>query len=111
MRETLALGRELGISNAEIRKLVAHVDDKQEILIKLLDQKKLTGVSLAGDGNSPDQNKPKETKMTESEKLKSTDETDDLVPISGPLVFISHDSRDAELAEAFSKLLKSVTPG
>jgi len=30
---------------------------------------------------------------------------------SGPLVFISHDSRDAELAEAFSKLLKSVSGG
>lgn len=28
-----------------------------------------------------------------------------------PLVFISHDSRDAELAEAFSKLLKSVGAG
>ena len=28
-----------------------------------------------------------------------------------PLVFISHDARDAELAEAFSKLLKSVVPG
>ncbi len=28
-----------------------------------------------------------------------------------PLVFISHDSRDAELAEAFSKLLKSVSAG
>lgn len=30
---------------------------------------------------------------------------------SSPLVFISHDSRDAELAEAFSKLLKSVSAG
>jgi len=30
---------------------------------------------------------------------------------SGPLVFISHDSRDAELAEAFGKLLKSVSAG
>ncbi len=49
--------------------------------------------------------------MTESEKLKSTDETDDLAPISGPLVFISHDNRDRELAEAFSKLLKSVSAG
>ena len=29
----------------------------------------------------------------------------------GPLVFISHDSRDAELAEAFSKLLSSVSAG
>jgi hypothetical protein len=28
-----------------------------------------------------------------------------------PLVFISHDSRDAELAEAFSKLLKNVSAG
>lgn len=31
-------------------------------------------------------------------------------PIS-PLIFISHDSRDAELAEAFSKLLRSVSAG
>lgn len=28
-----------------------------------------------------------------------------------PLIFISHDSRDADLAEAFSKLLKSVSAG
>jgi len=28
-----------------------------------------------------------------------------------PLIFISHDSRDAEIAEAFSKLLKSVSAG
>lgn len=35
------------------------------------------------------------------------------IPISAepPLVFISHDSRDADLAEAFSKLLKSVSAG
>lgn len=31
--------------------------------------------------------------------------------VSGPLVFISHDSRDALLAEAFSKLLASVSAG
>lgn len=31
--------------------------------------------------------------------------------INSPLVFISHDSRDAELAEAFSKLLRSVSAG
>jgi len=30
---------------------------------------------------------------------------------SNPLVFISHDARDAELAEAFAKLLKSVSAG
>jgi len=41
---------------------------------------------------------PKET----IEVLKATE---------SPLVFISHDSRDAELAEAFSKLLKSVSAG
>ncbi len=33
------------------------------------------------------------------------------VIVSGPLVFISHDTRDADLAEAFSKLLKSVSAG
>lgn len=50
--------------------------------------------------------------MTESEKLKSSSEADDLaLTTSGPLVFISHDGRDAELAEAFSKLLKSVSAG
>jgi hypothetical protein len=32
-------------------------------------------------------------------------------PSTGPLIFISHDSRDAQLAEAFSKLLASVTAG
>lgn len=32
-------------------------------------------------------------------------------PTSGPLIFISHDTRDAELAEAFSKLLRSVSAG
>jgi hypothetical protein len=31
--------------------------------------------------------------------------------IALPLIFISHDSRDAELAEAFSGLLKSVSAG
>ena len=31
--------------------------------------------------------------------------------LTGPMVFISHDSRDAELAEAFGKLLKSVSAG
>ena len=32
-------------------------------------------------------------------------------PVSLPLVFISHDARDAELAEAFSKLLGSISAG
>ena len=30
---------------------------------------------------------------------------------TGPLVFISHDGRDADFADAFSKLLKSVSAG
>lgn len=38
-----------------MRKLAAHVDDKQEILIRLVDQKKLTGVTLLGDGESSGQ--------------------------------------------------------
>lgn len=32
-------------------------------------------------------------------------------PAPEPLIFISHDARDAELAEAFSKLLRSVSAG
>ena len=43
------------------------------------------------------------------DKGKGTTEASGLGP--APLVFISHDSRDADLAEAFSKLLKSVSAG
>lgn len=40
------------------------------------------------------------------------EEVQELAPSSaGSLVFISHDSRDADLAEAFSKLLSSVSAG
>jgi hypothetical protein len=51
--------------------------------------------------------------MTDSEKIKSpAPETHELAAATpNPLVFISHDSRDADLAEAFSKLLKSVSAG
>lgn len=35
----------------------------------------------------------------------------DVRPVRGSLVFISHDSRDADLAEAFSKLLSNVSVG
>jgi len=50
--------------------------------------------------------------MAETEKPKTALETEVLALSStGPLVFISHDARDAELAEAFSKLLKSVSAG
>src|SRR5712691_10231260 len=50
--------------------------------------------------------------MTKIGKPKPSPETKVLeLPSAGPLVFISHDARDAELAEAFSKLLKSVSAG
>jgi hypothetical protein len=51
--------------------------------------------------------------MAESDKTKTPSDAD-LLSTSGsssPMVFISHDGRDAELAEAFSKLLKSVSAG
>ncbi len=48
--------------------------------------------------------------MADQENSKSSSETDALAA-TNPLVFISHDSRDAELAEAFGKLLKSVSAG
>jgi hypothetical protein len=40
-----------------------------------------------------------------------TTSDEDTSSVTNPLVFISHDSRDAELAEAFSKLLRSVSAG
>lgn len=49
--------------------------------------------------------------MSESEKPKTSPEENVITTTTGPLVFISHDTRDAELAEAFSKLLKSVSAG
>jgi hypothetical protein len=50
-------------------------------------------------------------KMTETEKSKASSEADVLATATNPIVFISHDGRDAELAEAFGKLLKSVSAG
>lgn len=50
--------------------------------------------------------------MNESDKSKAPPDAELLASsASSPLVFISHDARDAELAEAFSKLLKSVSAG
>lgn len=50
--------------------------------------------------------------MTKKAKVNTTSDGE-LNPTnaSSPLVFISHDSRDADLAEAFGKLLKSVSAG
>lgn len=50
--------------------------------------------------------------MNDSEKPKIGGEVEVLASVAtGPLVFISHDSQDAELAEAFGRLLKSVSAG
>src|SRR5712691_295985 len=51
--------------------------------------------------------------MTDSKKPKGSADVDVVLQAGspGPLVFISHDTRDADLAEAFSKLLKSVSAG
>ncbi|MCE5303419.1 MAG: toll/interleukin-1 receptor domain-containing protein [Planctomycetaceae bacterium] len=51
--------------------------------------------------------------MPEADKTKTSVSEGNSVGVgsSGALVFISHDSRDAELAEAFSKLLRAVTAG
>lgn len=47
--------------------------------------------------------------MDESEKTKTQEDSHPLA--SKPLIFISHDTRDADLAEAFAKLLSSVSTG
>jgi TIR domain len=50
--------------------------------------------------------------MSESQKIEQSEEGPSRRASRGtPLVFISHDSRDAEVAEAFSKLLSSVSAG
>src|SRR3989442_590837 len=49
--------------------------------------------------------------MAKSQKVKRSGEIPIQSNTAEPLVFISHDGRDAELAEAFSKLLKSVSAG
>src|ERR1017187_4645860 len=47
-------------------------------------------------------NEPKKSAANEPSKSERMDK---------PLIFISHDSRDAELAEAFAKLLTNVSAG
>ena len=51
--------------------------------------------------------------MAEDKKQNEKENTEEKKSTRGtkPLVFISHDTRDAELAEAFSKLLSSVSAG
>src|SRR6266478_8684174 len=54
--------------------------------------------------------KSKKTRVTLSEKVIPSS-GDSLVPSIKALVFISHDSRDAELAEMFGNLLSDVSGG
>ena len=49
--------------------------------------------------------------MSDGETESTASVVDGGLPSRGPLVFISHDSRDADLAEALSKLLSSVSAG
>jgi len=49
--------------------------------------------------------------MAKNEKDKADSGEPKPLKTGSPLIFISHDSRDAELAEAFSKLLRSVSAG
>ncbi len=49
--------------------------------------------------------------MAKNDEKIETKNSDSSARGSKPLVFISHDTRDAELAEAFSKLLSSVSAG
>jgi hypothetical protein len=59
--------------------------------------------------------KHRKANMNKSKKRLAAVESSEALPLSAgpgnPLVFISHDARDASLAEAFSKLLKSVSAG
>lgn len=47
----------------------------------------------------------------EEKEFENQSENQNNLKINSPFVFISHDTRDAEIAEAFSKLLKSVSAG
>ncbi len=49
--------------------------------------------------------------MADNQKGRADGEESEVRKSTSPLIFISHDSRDAELAEAFSKLLRSVSAG
>ena len=45
-RKFVALGRELGYSKTELRRLIRHVDEKQDPIIRLISQRKLLNVSI-----------------------------------------------------------------
>ncbi len=45
-RTFVALARDLGYTDTDLRHLVAHVDEKQEPLVHLVEQQKLRDVSI-----------------------------------------------------------------
>jgi hypothetical protein len=49
-RTFVALARDLGYSDVEVRRLVSHVDNKQQLLVEAIDDDKLRGIS---DLNAP----------------------------------------------------------
>jgi hypothetical protein len=51
-RSLVAPARDLGYTEIEVRRLISHVDDKQQFLIQVIDDDKLRGVS---DLNAPQQ--------------------------------------------------------
>jgi hypothetical protein len=55
-RNFVALARELGYTETEIRRLVAHVDEKQEVLVRLIDERKL--IAVAGTGEKSGEEEP-----------------------------------------------------
>jgi len=46
-RSFVALGRELGYSETDLRRLILYVDGKQDTLVRFIEQRKLAGVSIA----------------------------------------------------------------
>ncbi|MCX4585062.1 hypothetical protein [Streptomyces sp. NBC_01481] len=56
-------------------------------------------------------NDASDSRSTQSDNGSRPSATEEIPLPHGPLVFISHDSRDANVAEAFSRLLNSVTAG
>jgi len=52
-RNFVALGRDLGYSETDLRFLVAHVDGKQDSLVRLIDQQKLRSVTTPNPNSPP----------------------------------------------------------
>ncbi len=51
-KKFVQLARDLGYSEADFRRLVAQVDDRQSILVQLIERRKLTAVSNVSNSNT-----------------------------------------------------------